>query len=126
MLKQSGQLQRLRKRLDALSGESIPSIRDLQERNRFCYGDIVYRKLWKAYQFDELLSGMIRGKKVQFDFLQTVYLLIIDRLLEPGSKLSTYHHQDRYIHLEEISLHHLYRSLDILAEGKETIERHIF
>jgi len=33
------------------------------------------------------LAGVIKDKKIQFDFLQTAYLLVIDRLLNPRSKL---------------------------------------
>ena len=52
--------------------------------------------------------------------------MVIQHLLEPRSKLGTYHHQNRYFNLPPVELHHLYRSLDILCDHKEELEERIF
>ena len=52
--------------------------------------------------------------------------MVIDRLLRPQSKLATFNKQGRYIGIKDVSLHHLYRSLDILADNKKQIEKHLF
>ncbi|MEW5897974.1 MAG: IS1634 family transposase [Bacillota bacterium] len=52
--------------------------------------------------------------------------MAVQHLLEPRSKLATYHHQDRYVQLPPVDLNHLYRSLDILWEQKETLEEYLF
>jgi len=126
VLRQSGQLQRLTQRLKRLSGDNSVNYKDLKELNRYCYGDIVYRRLWQQYRLDTILGSLVSGKRVQFDFIHTVYLLVIDRLLQPRSKLATWQSQGRYLCLQEVSLSHLYRSLDILAEGKQQLEGHLF
>jgi transposase len=53
-------------------------------------------------------------------------LMAIQHLLEPRSKLATYEHQNRYWNMDDIPLHHLYRSLDKLAEWKEEIETGLY
>jgi len=45
ILKQQGQLHQLAKRLLLLDGLDIPTVKDLEELNRYCYGDVVYKKL---------------------------------------------------------------------------------
>ena len=69
---------------------------------------------------------MIKDKKIQYDFFQTVYLLVIDRLLNPRSKLACFKRQGKYINIDDVKLQHLYRSLDFLAEAKTSIETTIF
>jgi len=126
ILKQAGQLKRLGKQLLALDGEDIPTLDELEELSRLCYGDIVYKKLWDKYQFTAILTGVIKDKRIQYDFLQTAYLLVVDRLLNPRSKLACFKRQGKYINIEDVKLQHLYRSLDLLAEAKTSLETTIF
>ena len=125
-LKKSGFLESTAKKLLSLDGKSLPTINDLEELSRFCYGDIVYRKLWNSYRIDELLKECRKHYNIKYDFETTIYLMVIDRLLRPQSKLATFNKQGRYIGIKDVSLHHLYRSLDILADNKKQIERHLF
>ena len=52
--------------------------------------------------------------------------MAISHLLAPSSKLAAYNSQARYTGLEPVELNNIYRSLDILAEKKEDIEKQIF
>jgi len=126
ILKQQGQLHRLGKQLLALDGTDVPTLDELEERARLCYGDIVYKKLWDKYQFTPILAGVLKDKKIQYDFWQTVYLLVIDRLLNPRSKLACFEKQGKYINIEDVQLQHLYRCLDVLSAAKTAIETSIF
>jgi transposase len=126
LLKQQGQLKQLGKQLLALDGSDVPTLDELEELDRRCYGDIVYKQLWDKYQFTAILAGVIKDKKIQFDFLQTAYLLVIDRLLHPRSKLACFKRQGKYIHIDDVQLQHLYRSLAWLAEAKTALETTIF
>ena len=46
LLKQQGQLKQLDKQLLALYSTDVPTLDELEELDRRCYGDIVYKKLW--------------------------------------------------------------------------------
>ncbi len=125
-LKEKGQLERWGLRLLELSGKSVPVLQDLEEVGRYCYGDVVYKRLWNRYRIDRLLKDVLGKRKVQFDFREAVYLMVMDRLLFPRSKLATYGSQGRYLYAKPVDLNALYRSLDILAESKEQLEEALF
>ena len=118
MLKKNGQLTSLAKRLLSLEGKDIPIIDDLEELDRLCYGNIVYKKLWDKYQFTPLFSRIAESRKIVYELWETVYLLVIDRLLNPRSKLALFQRQGKYLNIRDVSLQHIYRCLDVLADAK--------
>jgi transposase len=63
---------------------------------------------------------------MEYPLSKTVFLMAAQHLLEPHSKLSTYFNQSRYFNMGEIPLQHMYRSLDVLCDWKEEIERELF
>ncbi len=103
-------------------------IRTIKERQRFNYGYLVYRALWKKFQLDHILKNLLKDRhKIEFDFPEVVFAMVINRLFNPSSKLQNYLSYQRFIGLaQDLQLHHFYRSLDILAENKEQIEKEIF
>jgi transposase len=82
--------------------------------------------LWDKYRFPAILNRLIKNKNIEYDFILTVYVLVLDRLLTPGSKLACFEKQGKYIGVDDVKLHHLYRCLDVLSEIKNTIEQSIF
>ena len=102
---------------------NIDNISDAEIVN---WGYIIYKKLWKEFGLDKILNNISGSRKTQFNFNDTSFLMVIQHLLDPKSKLSTYTHQKRYIGLKEIKLQHFYRSLDLLSESKEILEEEIF
>jgi len=55
------------------------------------YGFIVYRKLWQIFGFDSFFDQLKRKHtKLQFDLGSVVFLMVVQHLLSPMSKLSTY------------------------------------
>jgi len=106
------------------SNNHIPSLEELDREN---YGYIVYKKIWDRFKFDEILNDIVKNKKIEFDFKKIVFSLVIDRLLNPKSKLALFNNKDDYFNInEDLKLNHIYRSLDILANNKEKIEKYLF
>ena len=102
-------------------------IRTIKERQRLNYGYLAYRVLWNKFRLDRILTDIIKARQIEFDFPEAVFSMVINRLFHPSSKLRHYLSYQRYIGLpEELELHHFYRSLDILAENKERIEKELF
>jgi transposase len=126
-IKNNPSFQNLAKRLLELSQAkdmvSLDTISDAQIVN---WGYIVYKKIWKEFELDKILNKLTSSKKTQFNLNDNSFLMAIQHLLEPKSKLSTYTHQNRYLGLPEVELQHLYRSLDLLSESKEVLEEKIF
>ena len=120
-------IQRLAIRLQELSGlksrVDLSSISAAQITN---WGYTVYQKLWKMFALDKILTSIQGQGNSQFPLNEACFLMVIQHLLEPQSKLGTYHQQNHYFNLPPVELHHLYRSLDILCDRKEELEERIF
>ncbi|BAL80248.1 IS1634 family transposase [Caldisericum exile] len=89
-------------------------------------GYAVYKKLWDNYGLNKLLNDMREKTNIQFDLNTSIFLMAAEHLMNPKSKLGTYNNQLHYANLPSVGLNHLYRSLDILSEHKETIEDYLF
>jgi len=90
------------------------------------WGYKVYKKIWTEFEITEFLNKIKQTGKTKFDFAESSFIMAAKHLLSPSSKLGTYKSQDRYIQFECNELNHLYRSLDLLAENKEALEKHIY
>lgn len=120
-------IQRLAVRLQELSNvNNRVDLNSFSEARIVNWGYVVYEKIWKKFGLDSILNGIKKSKKIQFDLNIACFLMTIQHLLEPKSKLATYINQDRYVKLPPVDLNHLYRSLDILCDYKETLEEHLF
>lgn len=120
---------RLAERLLEISGGTVGRADKLQisEGTLRNYGFIVYRKLWQIFGFDSFFDQLKRKHiKLQFDLSSVIFLMVVQHLLSPMSKLSTYERRSLYLGIPEMDLNHLYRSLDLLAENKENIENYVF
>ena len=99
----------------------------MKETRRVNYGYIAIRKLWNKFSLTNLLTGLVRRRKIEFNFAEIVFSLVVNRLLNPSSKLYHYQHRDKYFNQNDnVQLHQFYRTLDILAENKEAIEEALF
>ncbi len=86
----------------------------------------VIKKIWDDLRMDELFKKVIKGRKIKFDFFSSIFLLLLDRLCFPSSKLRTYKEQGKYYGIKENKLHNIYRVLDILCDKKDEIEKYLF
>jgi len=98
-----------------------------EEKERKIWGPVtVYRKIWNMFGCDEMFKKIIASRKIEFDFFSTLFLMLLDRLIDPKSKLKSYEEQDRYYGIKRNELQHLYRALDLLSDNKEKIEKELF
>ena len=120
------QIADLGKKLLSLSGQTVSSIFDMKENNRLCYGDVVYKKIWDKFKISEMFEEFLQKRRIKFNVVEVIYLMVIDRLLSPRSKLASYENQFKYINIEEVKLEDLYKGLDFLSSLKEKIEEKLF
>jgi transposase len=116
-------------KLYELGGGEVKSLLlgDLVELGRYNYGyQQVYGKVLSHYGLDNLFDRIARKSKLQFDLKSAIFLMLIDRLQEPCSKLATYNQQLEYLNQPTVELHHLYRSLDRLADNNLLVQKQIF
>lgn len=106
--------------------ERKTALYDCSEAIMLNYGYAAYAKLWEELGIANCMRDIQEKSKIQFPFSETTFLMAVQHLLCPRSKLSTYEHQDSYYGLKETELQHLYRALDKLCDEKEFIESRLF
>lgn len=100
---------------------------DISELGRFNYGyQQVFGLALNHYGLKSLLCRLQKKDKLQFDLYNAVFLMLLERLQSPSSKLSNFNNQQEYLDLPSISLHHLYRALDKLSKYNLLIQQQIF
>ena len=125
------QLESIAQKLMDLAGRDLSKLvsSGLQEQGRYNYGyaQIIHR-LWSIFKLAPLINRIKKNSRVSFDFTVILQLMIVERINAPCSKLQTFHHQSEYLGItqQNIPLHHLYRSLDLLCKHEERIKSYIF
>jgi transposase len=103
------------------------SLGELKEIKRVNWGaNLVYRHLWNLFELDTVLRSSFRKSKVRFNACEAVYNIVMDRLIEPSSKLQSYRRQGYYLGINHVDLQHYYRCLNLLSKHKDTIEEKLF
>jgi len=122
-------LKKIGQALYELGGGTIEELEQkmLHEICRFYYGfPLIVKQLLKIYSLDVFFNGLSRNKNLGFSMLDSITLLISERLHDPVSKLSNFKNQSDYIGLKPLELHQIYRSLDYLYENQEPIKQLIY
>ena len=92
-------IQRLAIRLQELSGlKNRVDLSSFSEAQIVNWGYIVYEKIWKMFELDKILTQIQEKRKIQFPLNEACFLMVIQHLLEPRSKLGTY--PVSYTHLD--------------------------
>ncbi len=129
-LEASGQLARLTESLARLT-EELEAVRlasDLEARSaRALGGLLVVERLWKELGLDALIRRVARGRQMEFDLERSAFAMVANRVLDPRSKRGLGSWLETVAWPEEAhpELHHLYRSLDVLADAKDDLEVHL-
>lgn len=93
------------------------------------YGPVlVFRRLWEQLELAQQVAGLQEKTGVEFPIEEAVFAMALHRLLDPGSKRATHRWLETVYRpeFEALELHHLYRALDHLVQGKEEIEEGLF
>jgi transposase len=123
------QLQRIGLNLYKLGGGELKALlgADAKEIARYNYGYVqVYSKVMKHYGIDSILARLERKHKLKFNLYNSVLLMLLERLQDPCSKRASWFNQSEYLGIKPVALHHLYRSLDKLADYSKLFQRQIF
>ena len=116
--------------LDVVSASQIAKEIDVQ--NTFILGPLlIIDAIFKQLNLHELLTDLKqKHPKVQFDFVKIIFTLVISRFVEPCSKLKVFSHWQKLFYPDflegELHLQDIYRSLDLLSNHKEDIEKSLY
>lgn len=103
--------------------------KDVLVDETYIYGSVyVLKKLFERTPLQEIAKSILKShEQLEMSFVDIVFAMVASRFVKPCSKLSL---KERWldrlypemIH-SDIPLHHLYRSLDLLAKHKEEIQQ---
>ena len=86
----------------------------------------IINALWSKFNLDSFFKKLLANRKVKYNIVNAIKLMLADRLSEPCSKYKTYQNKEYYEGLPGEELHNIYRSLNELCACKKDIEKHLF
>jgi hypothetical protein len=94
------------------------------------YGPVLLvRRLWRELGLEGLMDDLYQRSPVEAPVGEALLALVVSRLVMPRSELGTYAWLQEKVYAPEwqgLELHHLYRSLDFLAEHMGAVEEGLF
>jgi transposase len=92
---------------------------------------LVLERMFELIGINEIIGAIkLKHPQMEIDLHKALFTVIVSRFVKPGSKLKIFEHWRKVLYPEMIDpnlpLHHLYRTLDLLAEHKEEIEESLY
>lgn len=126
----------IEKLVEKLSGGEYVKIDEINkdgEAGNFNYGYIILKHIWNRYKLNEFFTKILESDKIKRvicdskNIIKSIFSLVINRaLFSEYSKLGYFNKKDYFLFLnEEIKLHNLYLTLEILSDIKEELELHL-
>ncbi len=86
-------------------------------------GYFYLQEIMQHLKLGDFFSRAAKGRKITFDCYTIMRFLTYARILDPGSKLSTWKHLENYYEKPDFDYHHILRCMDILYENFEAYLR---
>ena len=90
--------------------------------------DLIIKRLWEELGINEVIGGLLNGRRYGFEVERAIYFTVLSRLFFPGSDRKALRvSRDYKIEGKEgLDLHHFYRAMAWLGESKDEIEEGLF
>ncbi|MFQ5753444.1 MAG: IS1634 family transposase [bacterium] len=100
---------------------------NLRAENSKEYGPfLVFQRLFNELGFRDILSGCFENTDAEFDVVEALFNMMLNRLTAPSSKRQMTLWEQNIEGVKNFDLHQYYRALDYLIEYKDEIERSVF
>jgi len=99
---------------------------DKEDTSLFNVGFLPLQKLYYELQLDTLCSSITQQYKFEYDLNAILSSLLYSRIIYPSSKTSSFELSKQFLTNHSFDLHHIYRSLDILAKESARIQQYIY
>ena len=107
--------------------ELFDLLANLKAKNSKEYGPfLVFKRLFQDLGMSSLLSEHLKKINTNFDIVEALFNLILNRLSEPVSKRQMSLWEQNIEGSTEFDLHQYYRAMDYLIEHKDDIEKELF
>ncbi len=87
-------------------------------RTRRIGASLIFERLWRETGIAAVLQEMLRERRFEFALERAVFMTVLHRLFVSGSDRAAerWMHEQAISGIEELSLHHLYRTMGFLGE----------
>ena len=99
---------------------------DRYEMRTFIGGYLFIQKMYYDMNFSNVFRNIANRHKYEYDLDAIFSDLVFARILEPGSKLSSYETAKSFLEPPKYELHDLYRGLSVLADEIDYIQSEIY
>lgn len=90
-------------------------------------GYAAFKRIYRELRLDVFWKKHTAGRKFEFDAEKIFYLLVLGRLMDPGSKKYTYESREQFFEpIGGFELEDVYKALDVIAEFDEELQAWIF
>lgn len=94
--------------------------------SQFNIGYLFVKNIFHKLCLDQISFDICNTSKVSYKLKDILLMLIATRLIAPSSKLSSYDYAFNFIEKPSYDLHHVYRSLNLLANNLDKIQADIY
>lgn len=105
-----------------INKKNISFTEDNDECDEKNIGYFLLKKIYNELGITDFLKEKQKNLKIDYDLNQVLLLLVLSRILYPGSKKNTYESRNKFFEKFDFSLKDLYRSLDLFDQYKEDIQ----
>ncbi len=86
------------------------------------FGYLALSKIYHNLDIDNFFKSRQRKYNIEYNLNSIFKLIVYERILSPGSKISAFNNKDKYFDLTDFSLQNIYRSLSIFNNHKEELQ----
>ena len=94
---------------------------DLSTTSEKNLGSVIALSQYAALGIEQTLRSATRNSKAKYDLNAVARLLVCERIIDPGSKLSAWDNRERYFFRSAFTKTDMYRALDVLADNKNKV-----
>lgn len=87
---------------------------------------LVFKRLFSELGFENILRSNFEGIQADFDVVEALFNMMLNRLTDPGSKRQMTLWEEGVEGVKGFELHQYYRALDHLIDKKEKVEKDVF
>jgi len=90
--------------------------------------ELIIGRLWKELKINEVLKGLVNGRRYGFEVERAIYFTVVSRLFFPGSDRKAWRisRDYRIEGRDALKLHHFYRAMAWLGDAKDEVEKGLF
>lgn len=105
----------------------LTSTMDTREDNLKNIGYAVLKELYKQLELDKFWRNVRKKTSVKYDLEAVFRLLVLSRVLYPGSKMDTFNKKDMYFEkMEGFALKDVYKALDLFDRYDAELQKWIY